>query len=88
MHLLMLCCPIVSLMEPVAFMSRTLNEVEKNYSQIEKEGLACVVGVTRFHSYLYGHHFTLQSDHKPLMMLYNEDKPIPQQASSRIQQWA
>ncbi len=31
-----------------------------------------VVGVTRFHSYLYGHHFTL---HKPLMTLYNEDKP-------------
>ncbi len=26
--------------------------------------------------YLYSHHFTLQADHKPLMTLYNEDKPI------------
>ncbi len=55
--------------KPVAFMSRTLNEAEKNYSQIEKKGLSCVVGVTRFHSYLYGHHFTVQTDHKPLMTL-------------------
>jgi len=74
--------------KPVAFMSRTLNEAEKKYSQIEKEGLACVVGVTRFHSYLYGHHFVLQTDHKPLLTLFNEDKPIPKQASNRIQRWA
>ena len=47
--------------KPVAFMSRTLNDAvkKKKYSQIEKEGLAYVVGVTRFHSYLYGHHFNL-----------------------------
>jgi len=52
----------------VAFMSRTLNEAEK-YSQIEHEALACVVGVSRFHSYLWGHHFTLLTDHKPLVTL-------------------
>ena len=28
------------------------------------EALACVVGVTRFHSYLWGHHFTLQTDYR------------------------
>lgn len=38
----------------------------KKYSQIEKEGLACVFGVTRFHAYVYGRHFTLITDHKPL----------------------
>ena len=74
--------------KPIAFMSRTLNAAEKNYSQIEKEALACVVGVTRFHVYLYGRHFTLQTDHKPLMTLFNEDKAVPKQASSRIQRWA
>ena len=74
--------------KPVAVMSRTLNEAEKKYSQIEKEGLACVVGVTRFHSYLYGHHFILQTDHIPLLTLFNEGKLIPQQASNRIQRWA
>ena len=39
---------------PVGFASRTLSATEQKYSQIEKEGLACVFGVKRFHAYLYG----------------------------------
>ena len=45
-------------------------------------------GVQRFHSYLNGHHFLLQTDHKPLLTLFNEQKSIPPQASVRIQRWA
>ena len=74
--------------KPVGFVSRTLTKAEKGYSQIEKEGLACVYGVKRFHSYLFGHHFTLQTDHQPLQTLFNSSKAIPPQASSRIQRWA
>ena len=74
--------------KPIGFASRTLNDAEKNYSQIEKEGLACVFGVKRFHSYLYGHHFTLYTDHKPLPTLFSECRTISPQASSRIQRWA
>ena len=55
---------------------------------MEKEALACVFGVKRFHSYLLGHHFTLVTDHKPLLTLFNEKKAIPTQASARIQRWA
>ena len=47
-----------------------------------------MVGVTCFHSYLWGHHFTFQTDHKPLLTLFNDNKPIPQQAANRIQRWA
>ena len=50
--------------------------------------MAYVVGITQFHSYLYGHHFILQTNHKPLLTLFNEEKQIPQQASNRIQRWA
>jgi len=34
--------------KPVGFASRTLNSAEQNYSQLEKEGLACIFGVKRF----------------------------------------
>ena len=74
--------------KPVGFVSRTLSDAEKKYSQIEKEALACVFGVKRFHTYLFGHHFVLQTDHKPLMTLFNESKEIPTQASGRIRRWA
>ena len=40
--------------KPIGFASRTLSKAETNYAQIEKEGLACVFGVKRFHSYVYG----------------------------------
>ena len=32
--------------------------------ELEKEGHSCVFGVKRFHSFLYGHNFTLCTDHK------------------------
>ena len=74
--------------KPLGFASRTLTKAEQNYSQIDKEALACVFRVQKFRSYLYGHHFTLQTDHKPLLTLFNENKAIPPQASGRIQRWA
>ena len=45
-------------------------------------------GVTRFHSYLFGHRFKLQTDHKPLLTLFNESKAVSPQVSGRIQRWA
>lgn len=73
---------------PIAYASRTLSSAERNYSMVEKEGLVCVFGVTRFYQYLLGVHFTLVSDHKPLMRLFNESKGVPQMSSGRTQRWA
>ena len=74
---------------PIAYASRSLAPAEKNgYSQIEKEGLAVVWGVKKFHQFLFGRQFVVYSDHKPLQFLFSETKPVPTMAFSRIQRWA
>ena len=73
---------------PIAFASRTLLPSEKNYSQIKREALALIFGVTKFHSYLYGRQFTLITDHKPLTTIFGEKKQVPPMAAARLQRWA
>lgn len=73
---------------PIAFASRTLAPAEKNYAQLEREGLSVVWGVKKFHKYLYGRNFSIQTDHRPLLGLMGEEKPISAMASARIQRWA
>ena len=64
---------------PIAYASRTLMDAEKNYSQLEKEALAVVYGVGKFHNYLYGRQFVIQSDHQPLSYLFSNTRPFHQQ---------
>ena len=73
---------------PVAFASRSLSSAEKNYSQLDKEGLAIIFGVKTFHNYLQGRKFTIVTDHKPLKHLFGEDQPISPMVSARLQRRA
>ena len=75
--------------QPIAFTSRTLSNAEQRYAHLDKEGLAIVWGVKKFHQYLFGRRqFTICPDHKPLQYIFAENKPIPTLASARIQRWA
>ena len=74
--------------QPISFASRSLSTAERNYAQLDKEALAIIFGVKRFHQYLYGRKFVIQSDHKPLQYLLGETRGIPQMASARVQRWA
>ena len=60
--------------QPIAYASGTLSCSEVNYSQIEKEDLAIIFGVRKFHQYLYGKSFVLVTDHKPLTTLLGQKK--------------
>ena len=73
---------------PVAFTSRTLSMSEKNYSQVEKEALSLIFGIKKFHQYLFGRHFTLITDHKPLTTILGPKQGVPQVAAARMQRWA
>ena len=73
---------------PIAFASRSLTSAEKNYSLLDKEALAIVFGVRKFHQYLYDRQFTILTDHKTLELVFNPDKTTPQTAATRIQRWA
>lgn len=59
---------------PVAFASKSLDAAQCDYPNIDREMLAVVFGITRFHTYLFGRPFKVITDHKPLEMIVR--KPL------------
>lgn len=53
--------------KPIAYASRALSDTEKNYAQIEKEMLAIVYALEKYHHYVYGREVIIHTDHKPLV---------------------
>ena len=68
----------------VAYSSRALTDVERCYSQTEREALAIVWAVERLHLYLYGSHFKLITDCKPVQLIFSNPKSKP---PPRIEHW-
>ena len=74
--------------QPIAFASSTLTEVQRNYSQLEKEAFSIIFGLKRFHQYLCGNSFTILTDHRPLLTLFGPHCSVPAHTASRLQRWA
>lgn len=51
---------------PESFYSRKLCAAKRYYSTVEKELLAVVEGIKKYHFYLYGDRFVLETGHLPL----------------------
>ncbi|KAM0729433.1 Retrovirus-related Pol polyprotein from transposon 297 [Formica fusca] len=68
--------------QPIAYASRILARAEQKYNTTEKELLAIVWAVKHFRPYLYGTKFTIVTDHKSLVWLFNVTDP-----GSRLIRW-
>eukprot|EP00064_Thunnus_orientalis_P001073 superscaffoldBa00000066_g1074 len=55
--------------KPVVFISRGVSDAEKHYAQIEKETLAVTWSCEGLQSHLLFLKFTIETDHKPLLLL-------------------
>ncbi len=58
----------------MAYASRALTPTEQRYAQVEKEALATTWACERFHMYVYGRAFKIETDHKPLIPLLGGSK--------------
>ncbi|KAK7099536.1 hypothetical protein V1264_003664 [Littorina saxatilis] len=67
----------------IAYASRVLTAVEQRYSQTEREALAVVWACKHFDIYVSGAPFTVITDHRPLLNIWQ--KPSP---PTRIARWS
>ena len=67
---------------PIYFASKALTSAQQNYVAIEPEALAVSWAVQKFHHYLYGKAFTLQTDQKPLQAILSKSLVV---ATPRMQ---
>ena len=58
--------------KPVMFASRALTGSERNYQNLERECLATIWDMEKFHYFLYGKKFRLETDQKPLVSIYRK----------------
>ena len=69
--------------KPVYFTSKAPTEAQKGYVAIEIESLMVVWAMEKFHHFLYGNHFILEMDQKPLEAILSKSL---NQATPQLQQ--
>lgn len=67
--------------QPLGFYTKKLTNSQKKYSTYDRELLAAYSAVKRFKHHLEGHHFTIFTDHKPLIYSFHQksEKASPRQ---------
>lgn len=56
----------------IEYASRALSATEQGYAQIEKELLAVVFAMERWHTYTFGRSVIVETDHKPLLPIFKK----------------
>ncbi|XP_055680279.1 uncharacterized protein K02A2.6-like [Lutzomyia longipalpis] len=73
--------------KPIAYFSRTMNDTQRRYGQIDKEALSIITAVKHFHQYISGRKVKIYTDHRPLLGVFNPKKPIQSTLSPRMTRW-
>lgn len=73
---------------PVICISRRLSPSEKGYAQTQKEALAVHWAVKRLHKFLYGHPFTIITDHKSLQYIFDHKASLNKSTSAMLSRWS
>ena len=72
----------------IMYATRSLTPTECNYSQVEKEALALIFAVKKYHKMLFKRCFTLLTDPEPLLLIFGLKKRTPVYLASRLRRWA
>lgn len=67
----------------IQYVSKKLDDRQKKWPVIEKEGWGVIYCLKKLRAYLYGAEFTILTDHKPLKSLF-----LGEMANTRVQRWA
>lgn len=71
--------------KPIHYASRGMTKGEKNKSTIEKELAAIHWAIVYFKPYVYGTHFILKTDHRPLVYLFSLRDPTSKLNRMRLE---
>lgn len=58
----------------IACASKSFTKSERNYSQVEREGYACVWAIEHFHLYVMGQEFKLLTDNKAIVQIFENNE--------------
>lgn len=67
------------MVEPLEFFSHKLSMAQSRYSTFDRELLGVFLSVKHYEHMLIGRHFTIYTDHKPLLQALNMKNPSPRQ---------
>lgn len=74
--------------KPVMYASCTLTPTQQNYAQIDREALAVIFSINKFHRFLWGRPFTLITDNFAVQRILGDTKGLPLRTGHRLQHWA
>ena len=69
---------------PVLYVSRKLSPTETRYSNIEREALAVIWSCQRLKHFLLGKKFCVETDHKPLLYIFDPNQALKCDISPRL----